>query len=119
MGDLVDRTGEERNRGYCDVNKVPGTLVPPQPSSPPFWETQEERSTLLAFLGTQVSQEWRHVSGKEKSRIKGEEEELLGGEPFQNRTLSSHPAPKLRTAAHSSTCSQSQKLGGERWEGQG
>lgn len=29
MGDLVDRTGEERNRGYCDVNKVPETLVPP------------------------------------------------------------------------------------------
>lgn len=38
--------------------------------------------------------------GGEGSRIKGEEEGLLGGAPFQSHIPSSHPAQKLHEAAH-------------------
>lgn len=38
--------------------------------------------------------------GGEGNRIKGEEEGLLRGAPFQSHIPSSHPARKLRKAAH-------------------
>lgn len=78
MADLVGKIGEEINWSYCDVDKVPGAPGPLLASI----------SSLLGDTergGAQVSQAggWQ---------IKGEEEGLLGGAPFQSHIPRSHPA---------------------------